>query len=405
MYPLHNRILHYTWGSRTALADLLGGPSPSAEPEAELWIGAHPTAPSLVQRGEVVQSLLEWITEDPETTLGRSVSDVYGTRLPFLLKVLAVSSPLSLQVHPDSAQARDGFLREVAGGTASSAPERNYPDEHHKPEFLCALTDFIALCGFRGVEETIRLLDDLRVPALKAVQGALEDRPDSAGLRRAFSALMVADKTDHAALTADVVHACRRLAKGDGEFAEACAETARLAEVFPADHRVVTTLFLNLVRLRAGQGLFIPPRTIHSYLRGVGIEVMATSDNVVRGGLTVKHVNVSEFLGLVDFQMGPHDPVEPERGNDAAEELYRVPAREFRLSRFQLGPGERVLVRRSPGPEILLTAEGEATLEPHGVVLPRGRAVFVPATGGPYSLIGDATVFRVSIPGPWSSAR
>jgi len=312
---------------------------------------------------------------------------------------------LSLQVHPDSTQARDGFLREVAGKTAASAPERNYPDEHHKPEFLCALTDFIALCGFRGVAGTIHLLEELRVPALSAAQRALEDRPDSVGLRRAFSALMIAEQAEHAALTADVVQACRRLASGGGDFADTCAETARLVEAFPADHRVVATLFLNLVRLRAGQGLFIPPRTIHSYLRGVGIEVMATSDNVVRGGLTVKHVNVPEFLGLVDFGAGRHDPVEPEREAGAAEELYRVPASEFRLSRFRLGAGERVLVRRSPGPEILLTAAGEATLGPDGVALPRGRAVFVPATGGSYSLTGDATVFRVSIPGPWSAAR
>jgi mannose-6-phosphate isomerase len=383
-------VMPYAWGSRTAIAELTGRPSPSDGPEAELWMGAHPAAPSRLARDGEPRSLVSVIEEDPQRELGAAVVRRFGARLPFLVKVLAAAQPLSIQAHPDAAQARAGFEDEERRGVPRDAPHRNYKDPGHKPELLCALTPFDALCGFRDLDETLRLFDELAVPALDDALAPLRRARD---LSATFHAVMTT--LDPAAVGA-VVEACA--ARGDaGAFGRELGWATRLAALYPGDPGVVSALFLNLVHLEPGQAIYLGAGNLHAYLGGTGVEIMASSDNVLRGGLTPKHVDVPELMRVLDFAAA--GPVRPRtaRPIDEVEAVYDVPAPDFRLA--VLRPGGRACEREPRGPEILLCTEGAlrlsgASLPSAGVKLPRGRAAFVSAETDWYRLEGAGTAYR-----------
>jgi mannose-6-phosphate isomerase len=392
---LENTVQPYAWGSRTAIAELRGEPVPSPGPEAELWMGAHPAAPSRIVRAGVRTSLAEVVARAPEVELGARAMAEQGPRLPFLLKVLAAEEPLSLQAHPNPLQAREGFDREEAAGIPRDAPGRNFRDPHAKPELLCALSPFEALCGFRPAAEALQILDAIESPALHPVRERLAgpDAPDA--LREAFTLLSTLPRDARSPLVEAAAAAARRLGPAalDGAF----AWTERLAAPHPADPGVVIALLLRRVRLAPGEALFLPAGSLHLYLHGVGVEVMASSDNVLRGGLTPKHVDVPELLRVVRFADEPVPVVRPRPGRPG-EQVYRTPAREFELSRIELSGGE--LEAAVLGPEILLCTAGqaEAASGAERLVLRRGASAFVPAATGSYRLSGAGTVFRAALP-------
>jgi len=393
---LDNVIQPYAWGSRTALAELLGQPAPSATAQAELWMGAHPGGPSRVRRESGGRTLLELIRSAPERDLGEAVTRRFGAELPFLFKVLAAETPLSLQTHPSLEQAREGYARENAQGIALSAPHRNYKDANHKPELTCALTPFEALCGFRRADETLALFDALGLSTLEPLLAPLRASPDARGVSRMFEALMTSPSERRTSLVAGVVDACSAGLKREGPFLEEWRQAVRLGSLYPGDPGVVAALMLNRVRLRPGEAIYLPAGNLHAYLGGVAVELMANSDNVLRGGCTPKHVDVPELLRVLDFRCGPVDVLTAAPQADG-ESVYPTPSEEFRLSRLQLRPGVASRpVRR--GPEILLCAEGSARLSLQGetLALPRGASVFVSAADGAYSLDGDGLVFRAT---------
>jgi mannose-6-phosphate isomerase len=393
---LDNVIQPYAWGSRTAIAELLGQPSPSASSQAELWMGAHPGAPSRVRRGTGTQTLLEAIQSAPERELGEAVVRRFGKELPFLLKVLAAETPLSLQTHPSLDQARKGYARENALGVPLTASHRNYKDANHKPELICALTPFDALCGFRRADETLALLDSLGLSALEPLLAPLRAEPNAHGISRLFEALMTLPRKQRGPLVDAVVAACSARAGQGGPFSEELRQAVRLGALYPGDPGVIGALLLNLVRLRPGEAIYLPAGNLHAYLRGVGVEIMANSDNVLRGGCTPKHVDVPELLRVLDFRCGPISVVQP-TSTDGVELVYPTPTEEFRLSRLQLRPGVSSRPERR-GPEILLCTEGTARLSvgSETLALPRGASVFVRATEGAYTLEGDGIVFRAT---------
>ncbi|MFY0567135.1 mannose-6-phosphate isomerase, class I [Archangium lansingense] len=393
---LDNVIQPYAWGSRTAIAELLGQPSPSASCQAELWMGAHPGAPSRLHRGTGGGTLLEIIRSSPERELGEKVVRRFGAELPFLLKVLAAETPLSLQTHPSLAQAREGYARENALGVPLSASHRNYKDANHKPELICALTPFDALCGFRSASETLALFDSLGLGAMEPLLAPLRASPDAKGVARMFEALMTLPKESRGPLVDAVVSACGAQAGQGNRFAEELRWAVRLGELYPGDPGVIGALLLNLVRLQPGEAIYLSAGNLHAYLRGVGVEIMANSDNVLRGGCTPKHVDVPELLRVLDFRCGPIGLVSAVT-SDGVESIYPTPTEEFRLSRFQLRPGVSSRPERR-GPEILLCTEGSARLSAGGtsLALPRGASVFVSAADGAYSLEGEGIVFRAT---------
>jgi mannose-6-phosphate isomerase len=396
---LDNTVMGYDWGSRTAIAALQGRRVPSDAPEAELWIGTHAVAPSRVHGSD--DSLADRIARSPESELGDQIRARFGDRMPFLLKVLAADAPLSLQAHPDAEQARRGHAREEALGIALSARNRCYRDASHKPEVLCALGPFEALCGFRPIGETNALVDTLGVPALAALLAPLRREPSPDALRTCFETLMTLDAATARSLVDAVAAACDRQAARGGADSAQLAWAARLAALHPGDTGVVASLLLNYVRLEAGEAVALRAGLLHSYLRGTGIELMASSDNVLRGGLTSKHVDCAELVAILDFRDAPCALVEV-RPLCAHESEYVTGTEDFRLSSITLSAGA---VCRPPrrGPELLLCIEGEATVAAsggHAERLGKGESVFVGASDGAIELRGNARLFRATAGDP-----
>ncbi|MBJ7001520.1 MULTISPECIES: mannose-6-phosphate isomerase, class I [Streptomyces] len=381
MDRLDNTVRPYAWGSPTAIPQLLGV-EPTGEPQAEMWMGAHPGAPSRTARG----TLAEVIDADPERELGKETVARFGPRLPFLLKLLAAGAPLSLQVHPDLKQAREGYADEERRGVPIDAPHRNYKDANHKPELICALTEFDGLCGFREPAHAAELLAALGVDSLKPYVDLLGAHPEEAALREVLTAILTADRADMARTVAEATAACARLG-GDH------APYAGLAHQFPGDPGVIAAMLLNHVRLQPGEALFLGAGVPHAYLDGLGVEIMANSDNVLRCGLTPKHVDVPELLRVVRFEAGDPGVLRPEAAPDG-EEVYETPIDEFRLSRYVLAEGGAAHDLTRDTPQILLCTAGSVRAGEHE--LGPGQSVFVPA-GEQAVISGAGTVFRATV--------
>jgi mannose-6-phosphate isomerase len=378
-------IQPYAWGSTTLLADLLGHPN-TGKPEAELWLGAHPSAPSrmLGPSARDLGCLSDAIESDLAGTLGMRCVEAFGETLPFLLKVLAAAEPLSLQTHPNEAQARAGFALENERGVAPSAPQRMYKDPRHKPELICALTPFRALCGFRPMSESCALASDMVLPELSKFLPALQKEADqgqsqSPTLVLLMQALLSASIADQTALVARVCAALKQSARWTVEEALA----TELAERYPSDAGVLIALFMNQVTLSPGEALYLPAGNLHAYIEGLGIELMANSDNVLRGGLTPKHVDVAELARVLVPNCGRARPVlrEPVA---AAHEIVRyvTAATEFELQRhLWSATGAGAYAWKADGPEIWFLTEGALELQGSlgAITLAKGQAAFVPA--------------------------
>jgi mannose-6-phosphate isomerase len=395
--PLENPVLEYDWGSRTAIPELLGASVPAARPQAELWMGAHPLAPSRVRLGGHEVPLTQLIDAEPAAILGEHAARSFDSRLPFLFKVLAAERALSIQAHPDAAQAEEGFARENARGLSLDAAERCYRDASHKPELICALSEFEALRGFRPVSEIRGLLDRLGVSGLAPERARLDAPAEEEALRGFTGALLRMPGDRRERILSELGGAVERLRGEDPAF----AWVLRLQEQHSDDLGVLAPVFLNRVQLGPGEAMFLPARELHCYLEGVALELMANSDNVLRGGLTSKYKDVDELMRVLRFRSAAVERVAPQRGAAGAR-VYRTPAAEFELSRIALAPGQRAGFRSHDGIEILLCVEGAARVVSPGdasaVDLPRGRSCLVPAAVGAYGLEGEGTVYRASIP-------
>jgi mannose-6-phosphate isomerase len=379
---LDNPIRPYAWGSETEIPRLLGV-DPTGQPQAELWMGTHPAAPSRLRAGG---TLGERIETDPTAELSPVVVRHFGARLPFLMKIIAAERPLSLQAHPNLEQARAGYAEEQQRGVPLDSPERSYVDPNHKPELVCALTPFEALCGFRPIKDTLRLLTSLAAaaPVLEKYVEALRARPDRDGLREVVTGLLTVPADRRARLVDAVVAAC---ADGSDSFPAEYATAMQLGEANPEDPGVVIALLLNRVTLQPGQAMFLAAGNLHCYLRGTAVEVMANSDNVLRGGFTAKHVDVPELLRVVDVADGPAPLMVPKE-QGPGHTAYRPPVPDFRLDAFALteSPAEMGLT----GPRIALTVAGSAVVQagPQTITLPRGASAWLPA-GVPATVSGS----------------
>lgn len=399
MYKLQNTIRDYAWGSTTLMSEYLGT-VPSGAPEAEMWLGAHAASPSLALSDGAAVPLNDLISSDPERLLGAQCRAAFGDRLPFLMKVLAAGSPLSLQVHPSNEQAASGFAAEEASGLPLGAPHRNYKDAHHKPEMILALTPFEALCGFRPAVEAVSafsvVTDTLAhagadvPPVLKQVRETLDGGGDSAAVAAAFALLLrggvpVVDAIESVAVVL-------RRGVPDGPLAKELATVLELNDAYPGDPGVLISLMLNRVSLKPGEAVFLPAGNIHAYLSGLGIEVMASSDNVLRGGLTAKHVDTDELLRTVDFSPLPL-PLLKASSPRSGVRLWQPPFDEFMLQRVELAPGPESLPLTSGTPTIVMVESGSGRLTSAGQTLnlDRGESAFISA---------EDTSFTLQAPGP-----
>lgn len=359
MQQLTGEIRHYPWGSRTMLANLRGVASPAQRPEAELWYGAHSAAPATIDG----RPLTDLIAADPTGTLGERVHEAYGDTLPFLLKILAAAEPLSLQAHPSPDQAREGYARENAAGIALDATDRNYRDDNHKPEIIVALTPFRALSGFRPIEHTRVLFDTLGIPELDHYSAILDDN-----LRALFTTWITIPRTSREELIEAIVAAAHgHLHRGDW-ISDILEVVIDLNERYPGDVGVLGALLLNHIHLRPGEAIHTGAGQLHAYLEGMGVEIMANSDNVLRGGLTSKYVDVAELVRVLDF--APTADPRVELGADGA---FDAPVDEFRLHPRTLDAGEQLTIDYD-GPAIVLCVGGSLeNLSP-------GGALWIPAS-------------------------
>ena len=384
---LHNTVRDYAWGSPTAIPELLGE-QPDGTPQAELWMGAHEGAPSILASGN---SLYDAVQADPVGVLGMDVAQRFGGRFPYLAKILAAAQPLSIQAHPSPAQALEGCAREDAARVPRNAPERNYRDGWPKPEILIALGTFEALVGFRPLERTLAFLDALHCAALAGLTDALRDGKLAEVFGDVLSTATDAVRADVAALG----EACRIYT--GSEFALEAATLDRLAQDFPDDPGVLAAVLLNRIRLERFDAMYLPAGNVHAYLHGTGFEVMANSDNVLRGGFTRKHVDVPELMAVVDFTPLADPVLRATPAEVPCLSSYRTGCEYFSVRRADLDGAEIAL--DVAGPRIVACVDGAVTVragdEP--VELTAGRSAFVSATEPPCSLTGRGTAFVVSV--------
>ncbi len=399
MLRLSNPRREYLWGSPTAIFDFIGEP-PTGEPAAELWLGAHPTDPSVVDSPDGPQRLDELIARDAEGQLGRDVVARFGRTLPYLLKVIAVERPVSLQVHPSLERAREGFAAEEAAGVDLFDRRRSYKDRNHKPELVHAISRVEALSGFRAPRRVVELLADLDAPLAQAIHRVLQGDPTAQGIRTAFRRLLEPDLRPDAAGVAEVVEACRRrLDAGASPSQRADRTVVLLGEAYPGDPGVVTSLLLNPVTLEPGEAMFVPAGGVHAYLHGTAVEVMANSDNVLRAGLTTKHIDIPELLANVDYVAAPPIRIAPEVFNGVTRVFY-APVDDFELSVTTV-PGDGAHRMPGRGPRIVLCLDGDVTLTcetDESARLERGQSVFVPASDGALSIDGQGRVVQADVP-------
>ncbi|MFK4836173.1 mannose-6-phosphate isomerase, class I [Microbacterium sp. ZW T2_14] len=380
LIPLANDPRDYAWGSTSLLADLEGR-APADHPEAEVWFGDHPGDPSETPDG---RTLDRWIADD-------GAASGIDEPLPYLLKLLAAASALSIQAHPSKAQAEAGFAREEAAGIPRDAAERTYRDDNHKPELIVALSEtFRALAGLRELDATRRLLAALGPGAAPLAERLAEG---DASLSAVIGWLL----SDGADVARDVIAAA---VAGDSDEFAAELELARTLDAgFPGDPGIVVALLMNLVTLRCGEGLFVPAGVLHAYLDGLGVELMAASDNVLRGGLTPKHVDASELVSVLDPTPGV-PPVIHARTLGRGIRQYDVPVDDFALLAVTAAPdgvdvtlaGPAIAVATDGAPEVAGLASGGTS------VLVPGAAVLVTPDEGGLRVTGDGELF-IALPG------
>lgn len=354
MRRLHGHVQHFAWGSRTAIPAILRR-EPDGRPWAEYWLGTHPGGHAFLDDG---RALATYVQEQPHV-VGEAARAAFGDRLPYLLKILAASSPLSLQAHPSREQAVVGYARESLLGLPPSDPTRSFKDDWPKPEAIVAITPFEGLLGFRDPQETAGLFEALGVAdELASVIGPLRDRSAAPALQEVFLDVLSLDERRH--LVDLVLAAAVNHLEAPGALGQFARTAVELDEHFPGDPGILAALLMNRFRLQPGEAVMLEAGVMHAYLRGVGVEIMANSDNVMRGGLTQKHIDVDGLLQVVHF-----DPLTPKvllaEGSDGVY-VYPTSFPEFELWLVSPVDDTHLPVPRTDCGRIALATQGEFVL-------------------------------------------
>lgn len=409
IFRIKGVVQHYDWGGFDFIPALLGQPHPSSKPCAELWLGAHGGGPSIIESQEGGLSLAQLIHSSPGEVLGKRVAERFQNLLPYLFKVLDARKMLSIQAHPTIAQAQAGFEAEEAAGVPLKASTRNYKDRNHKPEVHVALTDFWMLHGFRPLEEiaaNLQSVQELRalMPDFGSRLQAADPSARAALLRELYERVMTMPQTEVDSFLNPLIARLEKESPTNKDLPDFWALRAAREFPLPSGHRdrgIFSIYLLNLVRLKPGQATYQSAGTLHAYLEGVNVELMANSDNVLRGGLTPKNVDVPELMRVLRFDEGKVDII---HGRDVGngETVFPTPAEEFELSRIQCEPTRAYHSSHRNGPDILIVMEGEITASSHveTLHLKAGESFFAPQSAT-YEIScprGKALIFKASVP-------
>jgi mannose-6-phosphate isomerase len=429
IFKLKNPIKHYAWGSPDWIPRILGLDNKEKIPWAELWMGIHPEGPSeIVYEGKSIL-LSELINKEPSKYLGEETYSRFGT-LPFLFKLLAAGTPLSIQAHPSLAQARAGFERENQRGIPLKALNRNYKDPNHKPEILCALSDVRALCGFRDPLEITKRLDGFAQFMPGRLQALLDSlsrhlkrgEKREARLRTFFRALFDLSPASKEELSAGAISFREALLKQYPTYTVEWDLLAYLAELYPGDPGVFAPLYLNVIDLHPEQGIYIPAGILHGYIAGFGVELMANSDNVLRGGLTSKHVDLEELLRIVDFApffpaiLSPQGSTFPTSCKEFALSVLKQDVQypdflgnngiDYPSYVGRVASKDLISCFMESGPYIVIVTQGKLTIHYKNseevCTLEQGESAFIPVIDNPgdITLSGAYTLYAAGIGAP-----
>ncbi len=389
LHKLNNVIQNYAWGSTHSMNQLFGYPNQDEQPQAELWMGAHPNGCSELAEDNTLLS--DYINAAPEKVLGQSTAERFG-ELPYLFKVLAAHTPLSIQVHPNKKRSEQGFERENQAGIPLSAGHRNYKDPNHKPELVFALTEYHAMNGFRPLEQIVALFGEISINALKNEVAAFSQNPDANGLKTLFNALLSLEGEQKSAALEELYSYY-----GNTSLSALAQQALSYSEGFKQhysdDVGLFAPLMLNLVVLQPGEAMFLYAETPHAYLRGTGLEIMANSDNVLRAGLTPKHIDVAELVDNTLFE--PIDPsnIKMLPSSNAGVDSYPIPVEDFGFDVVTVTGNQS---HQPQSAEILFCLEGELTLTcgEQQLTLAKGESVFIGFDSGRYEYSGDGKFAR-----------
>lgn len=392
VFKLLNSIQNYAWGSITGISTITGIENPRGIPMAELWMGTHPAAPSYLDTGTTGKPVsLESIVPVPGDEAEPNRRKQRG--LPFLFKLLSAAQPLSLQVHPNRQQAQEGFSRENSLGIPITDPRRNYRDPNHKPEIMAALTNFHAMCGFRPVEDTVLLMKMLMIDELDQIINMLASTRDYPAFLENLLAIE----------PGIINNICRCIGEKTGtndhsaQFLEALTTSQKLVKFYPEDIGVLSPFYLNLIELSPGEALFLPAGILHAYLEGTGFELMASSDNVLRAGLTPKHIDIKELLSIVVPVPFCPKVIKPEFRDGIA--YYPAPSADFQLGFIENRNGTLAYPR--PEPSIIICIDGKLRLEIDSAdttELKKGDSCYIAPGSTPVSISGRCCAWFATIP-------
>lgn len=388
-YMLKNPIKNYLWGSRTAIRDYFGIDNPALEHQAEIWMGAHPLASSKVSVDDTDVSLCDVIAQNPGYWLGNQAKFPVLS-LPFLMKVLAVEEPLSIQVHPSKSAAQLGFALENQKSIPLDAANRNYKDDNHKPELVYAITPYLAMNGFREFELIVKSFERLDISSIEDIFVPFRSKPCSTSLKAFFSALLTLTGEKKEQAISELISSLKVSGR---ELLEEAALINHLHQLYPRDIGLFSPLFLNVIELKPGEAMFLYAETPHAYVHGLGVEIMANSDNVLRAGLTPKHIDVEELVNNTKFE--PINSVELTMTPVSVDgrEVYPIPVADFKFDVLTPNNGLDIAVSSA---EILFCVSGDVTVtvDSESRLLTRGESVIFPAATRHYTVSGEGQLAR-----------
>ncbi|ENT6808913.1 TPA: mannose-6-phosphate isomerase, class I [Vibrio vulnificus] len=395
-FKLDNPVKNYEWGSKTAIQSLFGIDNPNGEPQAEIWMGAHPNGCSTVSIDGESVLLSKLIQSNQEGILSKATAEQFG-ELPYLFKVLAAGQALSIQVHPSKEEAEVGFAREEAQGIDRSAAQRNYRDPNHKPELVYALTPYQAMNGFRAFDDILarftHMVGAVHMPTVQALLEVFKANKTSYGLEAFFTGLLSLQGDDKLQSLAALLEYVKLHQKQDLED-DLCSLVLELAQSYPSDIGLFAPFMLNVLTLKPGQAMYLDARTPHAYLKGAGLEIMANSDNVLRAGLTPKHIDVDELAKCTLFEEKPVESLLCQPETDGDYHHYPVSVPDFNFDCFMQADDTVVQLCSA---EILFAIDCDATLSHKSgekITITKGESVFIPAYAQEYTLSSKGRVAR-----------
>ncbi|WP_394127415.1 mannose-6-phosphate isomerase, class I [Vibrio hepatarius] len=393
IYKLMNPIKNFPWGSRTAIRDYFVIDNSNFEHQAEIWMGAHPSASSSISQAGVDVFLCDAISNNPDYWLGKGTKENFSS-LPFLMKILAAEEPLSIQVHPSKAAAEIGFASENELGIPLDAPNRNYKDPNHKPELVYALTPYLAMNGFREFKQIVANFDAIDLPAIEAFFLPFKQDPTPSSLADFFAAILGLEGEFKVQAISQLLNSLKTIDKDNFAY-QASLLISRLSHLYPEDVGLFAPLFLNVIELQPGEAMFLYAETPHAYIHGLGVEVMANSDNVLRAGLTPKYIDVKELVKNTRFHPIAFEsllmkPINSQSGH----EVYPIPVEDFK---FDVLNPRKTMTFTTSSPEILLCLSEQVTIisDTEKRDLCKGESVVIPALLSEYRIVGKGSIARV----------